>query len=77
VIPIAAGGHRDRVRDLRLVHARKPAGSGALREGQLHGVVKAAGHEVAVVDQPRLDRITHRHPEHQIPAAAPVHARRR
>ena len=34
-------------------------------------MIEAAGHEVAVVDQPGLDRVPDRHPEHQVPAGAP------
>ena len=67
---IAGGGHRDRVRDLRLGHAQQPPCRGVVREGELRGVIEAAGHEVAVVDQPRLDRVTERHAEHQVTAGA-------
>src|SRR5580658_5881541 len=67
---IAGGGHRDRVRDLRLGHAEQPPGRGVVREGELRRVIEAAGHEVAVVDQARLDGVTERHAEHQVAAAA-------
>ena len=67
---IAGGGHRDRVRDLRLGHAEQPPCRGVVREGELRGVIEAAGHEVAVVDQARLDGVTERHAEHQVTAGA-------
>ena len=67
---IAGGGHRDRVRDLRLGHAQQPPCRGVVRKGELRGVIEAAGHEVAVVDQARLDRVTERHAEHQVTAGA-------
>ena len=40
------------------------------REGELRGVIEAAGHEVAVVDQAGLDGVTERHAEHQVAAAS-------
>ena len=41
-----------------------------MREGQLRRVVEPAGHEVAVINQPRLDRVAQRDAEHQVAAAA-------